>query len=155
MSSFVVLRVFAKFASKGYAERVSKRSAVSVFLVFFILFLTSCVKSVHAQFQVSYCRPNVINTAIGCIPTDTSGFATFFLGYLLGIAGLVAFFLIIIAGFQILTSSGNPEKLEAAKQLLTSAFAGLLFIIFSAVILRVLEVNVFGGNLPGFPFLTH
>lgn len=91
-----------------------------------------------------------IQTAIGCIPTNKEGFAQFFLGYLLGIGGLVAFFLILYAGFQILTSKGNPEKLEGAKQLLTAALAGAFFIIFSAVILQLLEVDVLGGLL-GFP----
>ncbi|MDP3954978.1 MAG: hypothetical protein Q8Q15_01265, partial [bacterium] len=49
-----------------------------------------------------------INTAIGCIPTTQGGFAGFFLKYSLGLGGVVAFFLIIAAGFIILTSSGNP-----------------------------------------------
>lgn len=128
---------------------VSKRFAVFFVLLSFILFIASCTKNAHAS-SVNFCGGTNIDTAIGCIPTNAPGFATFFLGYILGIAALVAFFLIIIAGFQILTSSGNPEKLEAGKQLLTSALVGVLFIIFSAVISAVLDLNIF-GHLPGFP----
>lgn len=103
--------------------------------------------------QPLYCAADEIKTAIGCIPTQKEGFAKFFLGYLLGIGGLVAFFLILYAGFQILTSKGNPEKIEGAKQLLTAALAGAFFIIFSAVILQLMNVDIL-GNLPGFPGFT-
>src|SRR3972149_953063 len=75
-----------------------------------------------------YCDPpsnTKIYSAIGCLPTSAAGFASFFLKWFLGIAGVVAFFLIIAAGFQIVTSAGNPEKLEGAKQLLTAAIVGL------------------------------
>lgn len=93
-----------------------------------------------------------IQTGIGCIPTEAAPFASFFLGYILGIAGIVAFFLIVLAGFQILTSAGNPEKLEGAKQLLTAAVVGALFIIFSVVLLQVIGVNILElRGLRGFP----
>lgn len=102
-------------------------------------------------YKPEYCLGSYgIQTAIGCIPTTASGFAWFFLKYLLGIAGLIAFFLIILAAFQILTSGGNPEKLEGGKQLLTAALVGLFFIIFSVVILQFIGINILGG-LPGFP----
>lgn len=92
----------------------------------------------------------IVKTAIGCIPTEPGGFVSFLLKYLIGLGGMVAFFLILAAGFQILTSSGNPEKLEGAKQLLTSAIIGLFFIVFSVVILQIIGVNIL-GNPPGFP----
>lgn len=97
------------------------------------------------------CEEEGVVTAIGCISTTVPGFVTFLLGYILGLAGLVAFFLIIIAGFQILTSAGNPEKLEGAKQLLTAAVLGLFFIIFSVVILEFMGQEILGGLL-GFPW---
>ncbi len=89
-----------------------------------------------------------VQTAIGCIPTDPSGFISYLLGAGIGLAGGIAFLLILLGGFQILTSSGNPEKLNAGRELVSSAIAGLLLIIFSIFILRFIGVTVLG--IPGF-----
>jgi Type IV secretion system pilin len=89
-------------------------------------------------------NPKVISTAIGCIPTDTSQFISKILGIAVGIGGGIAFLLILFGGFQVLMSAGNPEKLNAGKELVTSAITGLLIIIFSIFILRLIGVNIFG-----------
>lgn len=87
-------------------------------------------------------------TAIGRIPTTPQGFIEKFLGLGIGIAGGIAFLLILFSGFQMLTSIGNPEKLNAGKELLTSAISGLVLIIFSIFLLRLIGVDILG--LPGF-----
>ena len=86
-----------------------------------------------------------IDTAIGCIPigTEDSLFG-FILGWAIGIAGGVAFLLILYAGFMITTSSGDPKKLQAGRELLTSAIAGLLLLIFSVFILKLIGVDILG-----------
>jgi len=90
-----------------------------------------------------------INTAIGCIPYgDTNLFMGFILRWAIGIGGGIAFFLIIIAAFQIMSSSGNPERLKAGQELMTSAIAGLIMLIFSVFILKVIGVDIL--KLPGF-----
>jgi len=90
-----------------------------------------------------------INTAIGCIPIgDTNEFIGFFLRWAIGIGGGIAFLLILFAGFQIMTCSGNPERLKAGQELLTSAIAGLILLIFSVFILKLIGVNIL--RLPGF-----
>jgi hypothetical protein len=83
-------------------------------------------------------------TAIGCIPTDVTGLVKILLSFGMGIAGGIAFLLILLGGFQIMTSAGNPEQLEAGKELVTSAITGLLLIIFSTFILRLIGVNILG-----------
>jgi len=88
-------------------------------------------------------------TAIGCIPIRGGQEMTaFILGWAIGIAGGIAFILIIVAAFQIITSSGDPKKLQAGRELLTSAIAGLLLLIFSVFILRIIGVKLLG--IPGF-----
>jgi hypothetical protein len=47
-----------------------------------------------------------------------------------------------------MTSQGNPEKVQAAREQLTSAIVGLLFIIFSLAILTIIGVDIL--KLPGF-----
>lgn len=92
---------------------------------------------------------NSINTAIGCIPIENPDeFIGFILSWAIGIGGGIAFLLILFAGFQIMTSSGNPERLKAGQELMTSAIAGLVLLIFSVFILEVIGVNILG--LPGF-----
>jgi hypothetical protein len=78
------------------------------------------------------------------VPTDFTGLVSTLLKFGLGIAGGVAFLLILLGGFQILTSAGNPEQLEAGKELVTSAITGLLLIIFSTFILRLIGVDILG-----------
>ena len=87
-------------------------------------------------------------TALGCIPTNPQQFIGQILGIAIGIGGGIAFLLILFGGFQILMSAGNPEKLNAGKELVTSAITGLLIIIFSLFILRLIGFTIF--QIPGF-----
>ena len=66
----------------------------------------------------------------------------FALGWGIGIGGGIAFLLIVFAGFQILTSSGDPTRLKAGQELLTSAITGLIMLIFSVYILRLIGVDI-------------
>lgn len=92
---------------------------------------------------------NGINTAIGCIPiSDTNQFIGFVLGWAIGIGGGIAFILIVYSSFIIMTSSGNPERLKAGQELLTSAISGLIMLVFSLFILELIGVKIL--NIPGF-----
>lgn len=64
------------------------------------------------------------------------------LPYAISIGGVIAFILIIIGGLQIILSSGNPDKVKAGKEMITSAIAGLLLIIFSVFILRLIGHDI-------------
>jgi hypothetical protein len=55
--------------------------------------------------------------------------------------------LIVIAGFFIITSSGDPRRAKAGKELLTSAIIGILMIIFSVFLLDVIGIRIL--HLPG------
>ena len=95
------------------------------------------------------CTNNAINTAIGCIQADDAGgFAQYLLRIGIGMGGGIAFLLIIFGGFQILTSAGNPERLNEGKELVSSAIAGLLMVIFSIFLLKIIGVDILG--IPGF-----
>jgi len=67
----------------------------------------------------------------------------------MGVAGGIAFLMILYGGFTIMMSAGNPEKLNSGKEIITSAISGLLLIVFSAVILRIIGIDILGG-FPGF-----
>lgn len=89
-----------------------------------------------------------IFTGLGNISTKPEGFIKSIFGIVLSLAGGIALILIIVSGYQMMTSQGNPEKLQGAKETLTSAVVGLLFIIFSMVILQVIGVDIL--KIPGF-----
>lgn len=93
-----------------------------------------------------------LNTAIGCIPilTTKEAFLSFVLKWAVGIGGGIAFLLIIYASFMIMTSAGNPERLKAGQELLTSAISGLILLIFSVVILKIIGVDILELDQWGF-----
>jgi len=86
-------------------------------------------------------------SAIGDIPTDADAIVNTIFTIILGISGGVAMILIVISGYTLLFSQGDPEKLKGARETLTSAIVGLLFIIFSTAILEFIGVNIL--HIPG------
>jgi hypothetical protein len=95
------------------------------------------------------CGNQGIPTALGCIPVgNTNSFIAWLLRWGIGIGGGISFMLIVVASFQIMTSSSDPTRLKAGQELLTSAIAGLIMLIFSIFILKVIGVDILG--LPGF-----
>ncbi len=88
-------------------------------------------------------------TALGCIPTnDLNNFIGWLLGRLIFVVTGIAFLLLVVGAFQILTSAGNPEKVKAGGELITSTLAGLLLIILSLFLLKLIGVDIL--HIPGF-----
>src|SRR3990167_5394482 len=91
---------------------------------------------------------NQIRTPFGCIDyTSSTAVATALLSLSIGIAGGIAFLIIVYAGFLLMTSTGNPERIKHGQDLMTAALAGLVMIIFSVVLLRLIGVNILGLGL--------
>jgi hypothetical protein len=90
----------------------------------------------------------VCQTAIGAIGTSAGKFAESVIQLILGLAGLVLLFMIILNGYKFMTSQGDPEKVKEARESITAAVAGILLIIFSIVVLQLITVDVL--HLPGF-----
>lgn len=87
-------------------------------------------------------------TALGPIPTNPEQLIATFFGIILSLAGVITLALIIFSGYRLMISQGNPEQVKNARDQLTAAIIGLLFIIFSFVILQVISFNIL--NIPGF-----
>jgi hypothetical protein len=87
-------------------------------------------------------------TAIGEINTDPNEFGKSILTLVLSIAGTILLVLIIINGFKLMTSQGDPDKIKDAREGIIAAIAGVLLIIFSLTILRIITTDILG--IPGF-----
>lgn len=96
-------------------------------------------------------NPTNVWTALGCA---NAGTPNVFIGQILGWATIVGagltFLIIIYSGFEITTAAGDPKKVKAAQERLTSAIAGLLLIVFSIVLLYVIGGNILGLGPLGF-----
>jgi len=68
------------------------------------------------------------------------------LPYIFVIAGLALFIFLIIGGFGLLTSGGNPDKIKSAQGKITSAIIGFVIIFVSYWLVRILEI-VFGIDI--------
>ena len=87
-------------------------------------------------------------TAFGCISTKPAEFVAWLLENSIKIVGALAFLLMLLGTTKIITSGGNPEAIGEGKEIITSAVTGLLLIIFAAVILRFIGVDIL--KIPGF-----
>lgn len=87
-----------------------------------------------------------ITTAFGTIPfpTDPAGFVGRIFAIILSLSGAVALLIITFSGFRLSFSQGNQEKVQEAREMLTAAVIGLLFIIFSTTLLEVIGVDILG-----------
>jgi hypothetical protein len=89
-----------------------------------------------------------IYTAIGCIPVRTnSAFLVAITAWAVRIAAGIAFIMIVVAGFLTMTAGGDPQKVQAARELLTAVITGLLLILLSGFLLRTIGVDLLG--IPG------
>lgn len=92
-----------------------------------------------------------ISTAIGCIDFgNQSAFLGSILRWAVGIGGGIAFLLMVYAGFMIMTAAGNPERLKAGQELMTSAISGLILLIFSVFVLKFIGIDILGLGQFGF-----
>ena len=91
---------------------------------------------------------DAINTALGCIPYDTQGFTSTLLTFLASTAGAISLVIMLIATIQIMTGGDNAEQVKKGKELFTGAITGLLFIIFSVTLLKIIAGDII--KLPGF-----
>jgi len=59
---------------------------------------------------------------------------------------ILATIMIIYGGYKYMTSSGNPETLAEAKDIITGAIVGLVLLVLAALILRTISPSIVGGN---------
>lgn len=122
-----------------------KKIIISLFL--FLGIILSSYKPVIAQLGTGGCGDEQIESAIGCIPVgDTTSFMGWILGWAMGVGGGIAFLLIVYSSIMIMTSQGDPTRLKAGQELLTSAIQGLIMLVFSVFILKFIGIDILELN---------
>jgi len=84
-----------------------------------------------------------INYPKGFQFTTTADIINSALNYIFPIAGLILFFVFIMAGFNFLTAAGNEEKIKKAQTQITNAAIGFVIILVSFWLIKLIEY-VFG-----------
>lgn len=94
------------------------------------------------------CLPNEVVTDLGCLPNDPVGFIQKFYGWGLSLIGMVGLLYLIYGGYHVLTSGGNPQRLQKGKEYILYAIIGILFAIFGFVFIQFIAGGVL--RIPGF-----
>lgn len=91
---------------------------------------------------------NGVWTAVGCIPSQPESIIKTIITIGLAIGGGVVLVMIMVGSFMLSVSQGDPNKTKEAREIITSAIIGLLFVIFSVTILQFIGVSIL--HIPGF-----
>jgi hypothetical protein len=75
----------------------------------------------------------------GDILTDGVGIVNI----LIGLSTVVAVAMIIVSGYTLITSAGNPEKVEQGQKTLTAAIVGLIIVWVVGLIIRLILEHLF------------
>lgn len=109
---------------------------------------TTCSPGNNTPDAVANPQAGGVWTAIGCIPTNPPDLIKSLLSLALYASGGIALLLMAFGAIEMITSGGNAEALKNGQGRFTSAIIGLLFVIFSVFLLKVIGVDIL--NLPGF-----
>lgn len=124
-----------------------KRNIMYVITLFYTLFLSIIEKKqVYADFDgVNIPRPTLefFNT----FALHESELAAGIYNVLYPIGIVFGLYGIIMAGYTYMTSEGRPDKVKDANERLTQAVLGILFIMLSLVILRLIISTLFGADI--------
>ena len=83
-----------------------------------------------------------VKTGLGCLSTNPQILVNTILPWAIGIGSGIAFLLGLYGALMIVISAGDPEKMQAGKEMITSAVSGLLIIIFAVFILKFIGVDI-------------
>jgi hypothetical protein len=71
--------------------------------------------------------------------TGVGTLASVLLSNAIMVAGIVLIFLIVFAGIQIITGSGDPQKIDRARQIITAGVIGFILVVAAFFIVRLVE----------------
>lgn len=113
-----------------------------------------CIQCIYEADGITE-KPSSFYTVFGCIssptnkPTDLPGqLVKSVLSIVFSVSGGIAFLSFLYGTSVVLTSGGDPQRLQAGKDTITSSLIGLLLVIFSVFLLRTIGLDIL--QIPGF-----
>lgn len=64
----------------------------------------------------------------------------------LAFGGITLFLMLLVGGFKYITAGGNPQAVEGAKKTLTYAIGGTILLVFSYMIIFIIQQFAFPGT---------
>jgi hypothetical protein len=58
--------------------------------------------------------------------------------FLLPIAAVILFFVLVAGGFNVLTSQGSPEKIKNGRAMITAGLIGFFILVFAVAIVKII-----------------
>ncbi len=92
--------------------------------------------------------PKQYYTVFGCLSIVPGVFVQSMLKIVFSVAGGIAFLSVLYGSALVLTSSGDPIKLQNGRETVVSSLIGIFLIIFSVFLLRVVGYDIL--RIPGF-----
>jgi hypothetical protein len=117
-----------------------KKYLVSIILILFLLLPT-----ISSALELSY--PTIAGYTLS-LGIDINKLIAWFYYFIVSIAGLATFVMLVWGGFEWMTSTGNPARISSAKDRILSAFMGLIIILASWLILQVINPDLLLLRLP-------
>jgi len=100
--------------------------------------------------QSPYCNGKIedgVFTPFGCIKTNQTEAVSGILKVAVSLGGGIALLLMLYGVFTISISAGEPNKVTLGKDIIVSAISGLIFMLFSVIILNFIGIKILA--LPG------
>jgi hypothetical protein len=115
-------------------------------------YLNQC-KALPVIAQTTACTdgtPGCVNSGLGPIKFEYGGFLNQIITIGISIGSGIGFLMLIYGSWKTMMSKGNPDAINEGKEIITSAVAGLVFIVFSVTIMQVIGLDILGLNRFGF-----
>ncbi len=109
-------------------------TGLAVVFVFFNIFFAAGIVNAQTDADTLGLQPIQNNIRLG--DTDIRIIAGRLISVVLGLLGIIAFGLVLYAGFLIMTSAGNEEKVAQGKRVMVNALIGFVIIISAFAIVQ-------------------
>lgn len=110
--------------------------------IFFVIF-EDMIQKILAQAPTDIIVPTA---TLGFKPPNLQDIITFFIRFLFVVAGLTALIYLVLGAFAWITSGGNKENIDKAREKIQAAVVGLILILVVLGIVMLLEQIVFPSN---------
>jgi hypothetical protein len=122
-----------------------------VLLALIFVFLFVAIAGVHAL-EVQYPEVITITGEHVTINDDTTptGYVVYIFYFLVALAGVIAFMVVVWGGFNLFMAGGESGKVSEAKNQILGAFIGLLVLFSIYIILGTINRNILEVNLNAF-----